>query len=583
MSVYTFGKLNLNPEVNPAVIDTGTWDSEAVSAQCSKLPADFFKKIAAEAGNMDAFAVLEHNKVKFYASSQAVNAGLVYGLLSFPDAQTAFISIGSQSSGVLKDPLLKIEAAENSSVNVYPATSENIHAYVSRIHSKKAPKALGPIPRLGLGVRHTTTMWRGIWNAMYRGDFSANPIQNSVRELHLLDNLKQGIPSRTNHLFSVGPVKEGHTGSTFEGLWTEGVLAGLKHPRNVRFGADADHLQVKRGNEGAERTKKFIHASKYYTFYTLDVSDILNYHALSTFSASESASYIDKLIPDKNKRQDVIWYHRQKKNLGKQHIDLDEAHIGRLIGKYWHALDAVEELSKYIKSIKNGEPFDLELSIDENPPDVRTFDTITTAEELLFLVDEIERRGIPITHLAPNFGVEKAVDYRGYDGPVLFERRLELLHKIASEKNMMLDCHSGDDLSRETRWIFSRASRGNIHFKLSPSLQTLYTEVLADLEPELFSSWWNDTLEFVKENAENGVPFARHSLQLLKRSAVQSPSPEHLFFKEYCFATVGKRDEKGDFINRHKFYDLPAEFYDEMTLRMEQFIMQAAEDLFSAV
>ena len=581
MSIQTFGKLSLDPEVNPAVLDTGTWNSDAVKAFCQKLPHAFFDKIVSNVGNSDTFGQITQGEIKCYLSSIAPHVSLTYGMLGFPDVQTAFISIGKKIGKVLKDPLMNIELSDGRVIYIYPTTSENIHIYVNKIHTKKGPKALGPIPRLGLGVRHTTTMWPGIWNAMYKGDFSANPIQNSVRELHLLDNLKSGIPSRTNHLFSIGPVKEGHAGSTFEGLWTEGVISGLKHPRAVRFGADADHLQVKRGNEGVERTKKFIDASRYYTFYTLDVSDILNYRALNTFSSSDSVSLLEECIPNANERRDIIWYHRQKKSLGKLYLDLDEAQIGRLIGKYWHALNAVEELSLYIESIKSGEPFDLELSIDENPPFVRTFDTITTGEELLFLVDEIERRGLPVTHLAPNFGVEKATDYRGNDGLVLFERRLELLHKIASEKNKMLDCHSGDDLSRETRWMFQRATHGNIHFKLSPSLQTLYTQVLSDLNPEFFSFWWNDTLAFAKENAESGAAFAKHSLSLLNRSGSLDPSPHHLFFKEYCFAMVGKRDAQGNFIHRDKFYDLPEEFYDEMTLRMEHFIMEAANDLFS--
>jgi len=67
----------------------------------------------------------------------------------------------------------------------------------------------------------------------------------------------------------------------------------------------------------------------------------------------------------------------------------------------------------------------------------------------------------------------------------------------------------------------------------------------------------------------------------LNRSGSLDPSPHHLFFKEYCFATVGKRDDQGNFIHRDKFYDLPEEFYDEMAIRMEHFIMEAANDLFS--
>ena len=109
-------------------------------------------------------------------------------------------------------------------VSVYPTSDENIHTYTTLIHPKKGTRALGPIPRLGIGVRHTTAVWPGIFKGLYRADVSANAIQNSVRELHLLKTLYDGTPSRKNHLFSFGAMDEGHTGSTFEGLWTEGVL-----------------------------------------------------------------------------------------------------------------------------------------------------------------------------------------------------------------------------------------------------------------------------------------------------------------------------------------------------------------------
>ena len=85
---------------------------------------------------------------------------------------------------------------------------------------------------------------------------------------------------------------------------------------------------------------------------TFDVSDILNYDALSTFSAAESAAYLEQLIPDKGRREDILWYHRRTKSLAKRYAQFDEAAIGRLIGKYWKALDAMEDLTAYLDSIK---------------------------------------------------------------------------------------------------------------------------------------------------------------------------------------------------------------------------------------
>ena len=37
------------------------------------------------------------------------------------------------------------------------------------------------VPRLGIGTRMTTLVWPAIWQAMRRGGFAANAIQNSVR------------------------------------------------------------------------------------------------------------------------------------------------------------------------------------------------------------------------------------------------------------------------------------------------------------------------------------------------------------------------------------------------------------------
>lgn len=581
MATYSFGKLQIDPATNPSVLDTGTWDTEKIASLCKKLPTSFYDEIAQRSNGRQTDPNPVAQEIACHTSSVSLYGGAVYGMLEFADKQTAFVMIGAEVQDILDQAILTTNGPDNKKVVIYPTTARNLHAYTRRINIRKGPRALGAIPRLGIGVRHSQTVWPGIMSAMYKGDFSANSIQNSVRELHLLDTLVSGTPSRVNHLFSFGPVKEGHTGSTFEGLYTQGVLEAIKFPEFLRYGADADHLQVKRGSEGIERTKKFIDAARYYSFYTLDVSDILDYASLTTFSSKQSVEYLESCIPNQALRSDVLWYHKKKKSLGKQYLQLDEGQIGRFVGKYWHALDAIEKLYQYIDTLKDGEAYDLELSIDENPPHVKTFDTITSPAELLFLVDEIRRRGLPITHLAPNFGVEKGVDYRGADGLGLFEQRVGTLHKIASENNMMLDCHSGDDLSRETRRLFKRATRGNIHFKISPSLQSLVGEVVEKVEPEFFRFWWKDTLRHTKELAQMGVPFAIHSLNLVKWAGeMDKPSSKHLFFKEFCYATLGERDELGQFVHRDKFYSFSSDFKTEMDAVMEERILEVAGDLF---
>jgi len=75
-------------------------------------------------------------------------------------------------------------------------------------------------------------------------------------------------------------------------------------------------------------------------------------------------------------------------------------------------MSAIEPLYHHIKAVKNRNSFDLELSIDENPPGIETFDCLTTEIELVFLMLEMQRRHIPLTHIALNVGIEKGVDYR---------------------------------------------------------------------------------------------------------------------------------------------------------------------------
>ena len=134
----------------------------------------------------------------------------------------------------------------------------------------------------------TTAVWPAIWQRNATRGFAANAIQNSVRELNFLDTLLAGRPAEKNIAFGFGAIETGYTGSSFEGLWVAGVLDGLKHGSRLPYGADADHIQVKRGADGMARALRMLDATRYYSFYTLDVSDVLDYAALRRKRASRS-------------------------------------------------------------------------------------------------------------------------------------------------------------------------------------------------------------------------------------------------------------------------------------------------------
>ncbi len=573
-----FVNIDFDPSKNPAVLDTGTWDAAAAWRRTAGLGDEYLTALAgavrggAEPPRAEGFVPA--------AGSIARRGGNAWFLCDLADRQSLFAELGRPRS-ILGAPVGARHLPDGQQITFYRTDAELIDRYVRRLFPEKGPRAMGSVPRLGIGNRHSATTWPGIFRSMDRCDYSANAIQNSLRELALLDEILAGGPPRTNHLFSFGTIQEAHTGSTFEGLWTEGVLAALRADTIPRYGADADHIQVKRGGEGIERAKKVIRASRYYSFYTLDVSDILDYEALGK-PATASGEYLEQFLPDPQARRDVLSHHRLRRKVAGIEFRLSEEEIGLLVGKYWRALDALEELTGYLDGIKEGVPYDVELSIDETPAGVKTCDVITRESELIFLIAEAIRRGIRLTHIAPNFGVEKGTDYRCPDGLPALEARVSLFTRIAEEYGIMLDCHSGDDLLPETRRVIGRAARGRINFKVSPYLQVLFAETLHDIDPEKFRFWYEDSLAYAREEAEKGSPIALESLAELDREKDKRPSPKHAVFHHFNFPTVGKRDQEGNFLNRHRFYDLSDRFRQEYTDRLDRYLCEVAHDIFAS-
>jgi hypothetical protein len=528
-----FGQLEIDPAVNPAVLDTATWDPVQAGRIVGSIPVQYWRRVD------NAIAAKRplpsHERCVVYSGSLAGEGATVYALARLSDGQHVFVGLGAggEEFGV---PLQLIPLAEALTLTVYAADTACVRTYLRTLAPDKGPEALGLTPRLGIGTRMSTSAWPGIWQAMDEGDFAANAIQNSVRELNLLDDVLAGRPARSNYLYGFGTLAEGHTGSTFEGLWLAGVIEALKTDTQPIYGADADHITVRRGPGGLERAKRIIDAARDYTFFTLDVSDVVDY----------ALSGVDQLGP-----------------------------------KYGHALEVVVELSAYIKSRKGGTAFDLELSIDECPPRMEPGACLTSPAELRFLIEELRRCEVPITHVAPNVGIVKGQDDTGAGGVAGFEQRIRGLQEIAAEHGIMLDFHSGDDLRSDARQAIGRATHGRNHFKVSPSLQVIFGEVLHEVCPERFGFWWEDTLAYARREAAAGSTFAAQCLREYETGEDSAPAPHHSVFHHYNFASIGRRDDNGQFVHRAKFYDLPAEFFCEYHDRIQRFLCDVAADVFS--
>ncbi|MBL7186000.1 MAG: hypothetical protein ISS70_06720 [Phycisphaerae bacterium] len=566
-----FKNLELDPSKNPAVLDTATWDTPQAWIAISSLDESYWKSVTTAVSRDCRLPVGQHCTV--YVGSAAEHRNSSFFLAELDDGQHVFVELGTENTDfALGEPIGTRLFKDQSRLAAYPTDAATIYRYVSVIRPDKGPKALGAMPRLGVGSRMTTAAWPGVWRAMNKCNLCANPIQNSVREVNLLDDVLAGRPPRLNYMANFGRVPEGHTGSTFEGLWVAGVLEALKSDSSPEFGADADHITVRRGDDNIHRAMRVIEAARRYTFFTLDVSDLLDYGAMNITSQALAQDYIANHICQSKQQNEIVAYHTHQSQL-------DRATVGRLVSKYWPALDAVEQLSDHISAVRDGAPFDLELSIDETPAGIDAFTCLTSEIELTFLGDEIRRRQMPVTHIAPNFGVEKELDYRGTDGLGGLEKRIRGLQDISREFGIMLDCHSGDDLKPETRRAIGQATQGQIHFKVSPALQIIFAETMNDAEPARFRFWWEDALDYARREAATGSDFAAECLRKYETDDDQRPSPEHAVFHYYNFASVGKRDRQGQFVHREKFYDLGADFYDEYQRRICSYLCEVAADV----
>ena len=111
----------------------------------------------------------------------------------------------------------------------------------------------------------------------------------------------------------------------------------------------------------------------------------------------------------------------------------------RATGKYSRAIVHVAKLARHIDSHFNGQPYDLEVSVDET-------DTPTSPAEHYFIASELNRLGVKYQGLAPRFigSFEKGVDYIGDLGA--FEKDFAAHAKIARELGpYKLSIHTGSD------------------------------------------------------------------------------------------------------------------------------------------
>jgi tagaturonate epimerase len=248
------------------------------------------------------------------------------------------------------------------------------------------------------------------------------------------------------------------------------------------FGADADHVKEIKDLKDA--------ADCGYTMFTLDPSDFIR-KDLSKLSKKE----INNLYEQISEKKDIeSLYLNKTYKIKEQELKFDEKSLKEIILTYSEALNHVVKCYEFLKGYKKND-FDLEISVDETP-------TVTSPLAHLFIVLELQRRGIDFQNLALHFlgDWQKGIEYIG--DVKQFAKEFSLHAAIAKKiGGYKLSLHTGSD-KFSVYPIFAQETEGLCHIKTAGTSWLEEAKVIAMKDPALYREIHRFALEnFEKDRA----------------------------------------------------------------------------------
>jgi len=334
-------------------------------------------------------------------------------------------------------------------MKICPLTHQNAVS-VRRHLSFLRPTVLGLRKSVGLGDRLGLAT-PGHVLAVRKGKMHPIFCQQSIREM-----------ARTKR--SPEEVMDDATWGVLQAGWREG------------YGADADHLKTKEDID--------ICLGAGFVFYTLDPGAYVDASAENAHGQELSLKY-QKLPWDalQSNPQRCLDSYSQKIELQSPEtslaISLSGEEVQRAAVKYGKAMAHVCHLYKHLKSRFGGNPFEVEVSVDET-------DTPTTVGEHYYIASELKRLGVRWVSLAPRFigRFEKGVDYIGN----LDAFRADFKKHVAVAKALgpyKISLHSGSD--KFSIYPIAAEQAGElIHLKTSGTSYLVALETIARVNPQLF-------------------------------------------------------------------------------------------------
>jgi len=340
--------------------------------------------------------------------------------------------------------------------------------------------------------------------------------------------------------------------------------AGYEGP----FGADADHVkEIKELKEAVDCG---------FTMFTLDPSDFIS-KDIEELNEQELNQLYNK-IP-KNKKIKKLYLNKKFK-VGEQELIFDEKSLRKIILTYSEALNHVVECYEFLKYYKKAK-FDLEISVDETP-------TITSPLAHLFIVLELQRRGVDFQNLALHFlgDWQKGIEYIGNVGE--FAREFSL-HAILAKSigGYKLSLHTGSD-KFSVYPIFFQETNGLCHIKTAGTSWLEEVKVVAMKDPALY----REIHRFALENFEKDRASYNLTTNLSRIPDIDTITDDELLnlFKQndsrqLIHITYGSilraKDDEGKYIFKDRIYKILFKYEEDHYRELSNHIKRHLELLIS--
>jgi hypothetical protein len=334
------------------------------------------------------------------------------------------------------------------------------------------------------------------------------------------------------------------------------------------FGADADHVKgIKELKEAADCG---------FTMFTLDPSDFIS-KDMEGLNEQELNQLYNK-IP-KNKELENLYLNKKYK-IGEQELIFDEESLKEIILTYSEALNHVVKCYEFLKSYKKND-FDLEISVDETP-------TVTSPLAHLFIVLELQRRGVDFQNLALHFlgDWQKGIEYIG--DVKEFAKEFSLHAAIAKEiGGYKLSLHTGSD-KFSVYPIFFQESGGLCHIKTAGTSWLEEAKVIAMKDPVLYREIHRFALEnFEKDRASYNL--TTDLSRILDINTIADDELVNLFkqnnSRQLIHITYGSilsaKDDEGKYIFKDRIYKVLFQYEEDHYRELSNHIKRHLELLIS--